>query len=69
MSDNASKIFDCVEAMRKTRDELSTEIEGMSYDELVQWFRSRRYTDPILQRLAENAAQQADAAGRTSADR
>ena len=69
MSERSSKTFDCVESMRQARDKLSAEIEGMSYDELVQWLRSRRYTDPLLQRLAEKAAQQAEAADRPSAGR
>lgn len=69
MSERSSKTFDCVQAMRKARDKLSAEIEGMSYDELVQWLRSRRYTDPVLQRLAEKAAQQADTPDRPSAGR
>ena len=69
MSERPSKTFDCVESMRQARDKLSAEIEGMSYDELVQWLRSRRYTDPLLQHLAEKAAQQGDAANRPSAGR
>jgi N-acetylglucosamine kinase-like BadF-type ATPase len=69
MSERSSKTFDCVESMRQVRDKLSAEIEGMSYDELVRWLRSRRYTDPVLQRLAEKAARQADAADRRSASR
>lgn len=59
MSERSSKSFDCVESMRQVCDKLSAEIEGMSYDELVRWLRSRRYTDPGLQRLAEKAARQA----------
>jgi hypothetical protein len=55
--------------MRQARDKISAAIEGMSYDELVQWLRRHHYTDPLLQRLAEKAAQQADAADRPSADR
>ena len=69
MTERSSKTFDCVERMREARNKLSAEIEGMSYDELVQWLRSRRYTDPVLQRLAEKAAQQADAADRPTAGR
>ena len=69
MSERSSEAFDCVESMRHARDKLSAEIEGMSYDELVRWLRSRRYTDPVLQRLAEKAAQQADAADRPAAGR
>ncbi len=69
MSDRSSKKFDCVQSMRQTRDKLSAEIEDMSYGELVQWLRVHRYTDRVLQRLAEKAAQQADAADRPSAGR
>ena len=57
-----AKEFDCVLSMRKVRDKLSVEIEGMSYDELLKWLRTHEYTDPLLQRLAKKAAQQADAA-------
>ena len=57
MSEPTSKTFDCVQSMRQARDKLSAEIEGMSYDELVKWLRVHRYTDPLLQGLAEKAAQ------------
>ena len=67
MSERPSKTFDCVRAMRQARDEISAEIEGMSYDDLVQWLRAHRYTDPVLQRLAEKAAQHALAADRPQA--
>lgn len=69
MSEPSLKPFDCVQSMRQTRDRLSAEIEDMSYDELVKWLRAHRYADPLLQRLAEKAAQQADAAARPSAGR
>ena len=62
MSKRIPKTFDCVQTMRQARDKVSAEIERMSYDQLVQWLRVHRYTDPGLQRLAEKAAQQADAA-------
>lgn len=55
--------------MRQARERLSAEISDMSYDELVKWLRTHLYQDPILQRLAEKAAQQADAADRPSAGR
>ena len=38
-------------------------------DELAQWLREHQYSDPFLRRLAEKAAQQADAADRPSAGR
>ncbi len=69
MSEPTSKTFDCVQSMREIRDRLSAEIADMNYDELSRWLRSHRYSDPFLQRLAEKAAQQADAADRPSAGR
>ena len=69
MSEPRPKSFDCVQNMREARDRLSAEIANMSHDELVKWLRGHRYADPLLQRLAEKAAQQADAAARPSAGR
>ena len=69
MSEPSSKTFDCVQNMRQARDRLSAEIVGMNYDELVEWLRAHRYEDPVLQRLAEKAAQQADVAGQPPASR
>ena len=68
MSRSSSKTFDCVQSMRETRNRLSVEIAKMKYDELVQWLRAHRYSDPVLQRLAEKAAQgdAADGAARRS---
>ncbi len=61
MSKPSSKTLDCVRSMREIRDKISAEIAAMSYDELAQWLRAHQYSDPFLQRLAEKAAQQADA--------
>jgi len=61
MTRQTSKSFDCVQSMRQTRDRLSEEIAEMSYGDLTRWLRSYQYSDPFLQRLAERAAQQADA--------
>ena len=63
MSKPSSKTFDCVQSMRQIRDRISAEVADMSYDELTQWLRAHQYSDPFLQRLAEKAAQQPDAAG------
>ena len=49
--------------MRQARDRLSGEVAGMSYDDLVKWLRAHRYTDPLLQRLAEKAAVQSGSPG------
>jgi hypothetical protein len=62
MTRTTSKTFDCVEGMRQTRDRLSAEIAGKSYEELLRWLRSHRYADPFLQRLAQEAAQRGAAA-------
>ena len=69
MIEPTSKTFDCVRSMREIRDKLSAEIADMSYEDLSEWLRTRRYTDSFLQRLADKAAQQADAADRLSARR
>lgn len=66
MSEPSSKTFDCVQSMRQIRDGLSAEIADMTYDELARWLRVHRYSDPFLQRLAERAAQQGDAADSAS---
>jgi len=66
MSEPSSKTFDCVQSMRQIRDGLSAEIADMTYDELAQWLRAHQYSDPVLQRLAERAAQQGDAADNAS---
>jgi len=69
MSKQSARTFDCVQSMRKARDKLSAELAGKTYDEMLRWLRSRRYADPVLQRLADKAAQQADAAARPSVGR
>jgi hypothetical protein len=66
MTKASSKSFDCVQSMRQIRDRLSEEIADMSHDDLAQWLRAHQYSDPFLQRLAEKAAQQADAAAAAS---
>lgn len=47
----------CAKSAREVRDRLSAEIEDMSHEELVSWLRSHQYSDPVLARLAEKAAQ------------
>ncbi|MDN5851098.1 MAG: hypothetical protein L0H63_15930 [Nitrococcus sp.] len=46
--------------MRRAREKVSGEIENMTYDQLLKWLRSHRYNDPVLQRLADKAAQQGE---------
>lgn len=68
MTRTSSKVFDCVQSMRQIRERFSAQIADMSYDELARWLREHRYSDPVLQRLSERAAQQAEAADRPGAD-
>ena len=69
MSDVKAKTFDSVQTMRQIRDGISKEIENLSHGELIRWLRSHRYSHPLLQRLAERAAQQAAAADSASPSR
>ena len=69
MGDTHQKTFDCVESMRQARDRLSAEIAAMTYDELVDWLRRHRYSDPLLQHLAEKAGRQGDVDDRPAAGR
>jgi len=55
------KAFDAVEMMRAIRDRLSSQIEGMTLNEELQWLASQELDDPFLQRLRERASQQGDA--------
>ena len=66
MPDGEAHTFDCVTAARESRDRISAEIEGMDHEQLVAWLRSHQYSDPVLRRLAERAAQQADPAAGAS---
>ncbi|NJN71145.1 MAG: hypothetical protein HC801_13320 [Nitrospira sp.] len=66
MHEPSSEAFDCVQQMRQARDRISAETAGMSYDELIHWLRSHRYSDPTLQRLADQAAEQANSAERSA---
>jgi hypothetical protein len=61
------KTFDAVSMMREARDKISAEIEGMTLEEELKWLASQELLDPLLKRLRERAAQQADAADRPSA--
>lgn len=60
MSDHSSKAFDCVENMRRAREKVSGEIENMTHHQLLKWLRSHHYNHPVLQRLADKAAQQGE---------
>ncbi len=63
-SDPRVDSFDCVASMREARDRIDAEIAGMSYDELERWLRTKRYSDPVLQRLADRVSPPAGSTGR-----
>lgn len=46
------KNFDCVEFMRKARARITAETADMTAEETVEWFNSRRYSDPVLEAMA-----------------
>ena len=64
-----TKKFDAVAMMRSARDKISAEIEGMTLEEELKWLASQEIQDPLLKRLRDRAAQQADPAGRPSVGR
>ena len=46
------KKFDCVEFMRQARARITAETAGMTAEETVEWFNSKRYSDPVLEAMA-----------------
>lgn len=61
----SEKKFDAVSMMRSIRDRISTEIEGMTLEEELEWLASQELEDPFLKRLRDRAIQTAPA-GRAS---
>jgi hypothetical protein len=53
----AEKDFDAAASMRLIRDRLSAEIDGMTFEEELDWLASHPLTDPFLKRLQDKAAQ------------
>jgi hypothetical protein len=53
------KNFDAVEMMRKMRDKISAEIEGMTLEEEFEWLATQEFEDQYLRRLQRRADQQA----------
>jgi hypothetical protein len=58
MSSTKKKDFDAVAMMRSIRDQLSAQIQGMTFEEEREWLASQEITDPFLRRLRERAARQ-----------
>ncbi len=48
----AERKFDCVRFMRDARARIAAETADMTIEEQVEWFNSRRYSDPMLEALA-----------------
>ena len=46
------KKFDCVEFMRQARARITAETADMTADERIEWFNSKRYSDPVLEAMA-----------------
>ena len=63
------KEFDAVAMMRSIRDQISTQIEGMTLEEELAWLASQELGDPFLKRLRDRAAPQGDPAAGASARR
>jgi hypothetical protein len=62
MSSTSIKTFDAVHMVRVIRDDVSSTIAAMSVEDENRWLRSAEYSDPVLRRLMELAAQQGAAA-------
>ncbi len=63
MSESAKKTFDCVEMMRKIRDDLSEQLAHLeTFEDRLKWLRTFQHTDPLLQMVQRMAAEQTHAA-------
>ena len=51
------KKFDCVRFMREARARSVAETAHMTMDERIEWFNSKRYSDPVLDELAARIRQ------------
>lgn len=51
------KSFDAVAMMRSARDKISSEIEGMTLKEELQWLASQDLEDPFLRHLRDRATE------------
>ena len=48
----AGEKFDCIRFVREVRARIAEETAAMSNKERIQYFRSYRYEDPVLERMA-----------------
>lgn len=64
----AKKKFDCVKFMRDARARSVAETADMTIDERIEWFNSKRYSDPVLEELAARMRQSRQAEAADSRD-
>ena len=62
MRNSSEKEFDAVAMMRSIRDKISSEIEGMTLEEELEWLAAQQIDDPLLKRLRDKAAEKGKAA-------
>ena len=62
------KEFDCVKFMREARARSVAETAHMTIDERIEWFNSKRYSDPVLDELAARIRQSTQAKPTDSRD-
>ena len=62
------KKFDSVEFMRQARARITAETEDMTADERIEWFNSRRYSDPVLEAMAARIRKSAQNRATDSSD-
>ena len=62
------KKFDCVEFMRQARARITAETADMTADERIEWFNSRRYSDPVLEAMAARIRKSTQAKPSDSSD-
>ena len=65
-TERPAKEFDCVATMRRIRDQISAEMGGLSDEQLSRWLKSRRYSQPLVRRLAGRTAGPAPPEERTA---
>ena len=53
----AKEKFDCVKFMREARGRITDETADMTIEERIEWFNSKRYSDPVLEELAARMRQ------------
>lgn len=62
MKNKGEKEFDAVAMMRSARDKISSEIEGMTLEEELEWLAAQPIDDPVLKRIRDEAVKKSRAA-------